>query len=86
MADTHTIEIDAETADTLARRAAERGMTVAELVAELTRVAASEADVAVLDRRWQAIQSGAEKTIPHEDVVEWLKTWGTSDFCPRIER
>ncbi len=86
MADTHTIHVDAETADRLAVRAAERGMTVPELVAELALAAAGEADMAELDRRWQAVQSGAEKTIPHNEVVEWLGTWGTSDFRPRIAR
>jgi hypothetical protein len=85
MADTHTIEVDAETAIALARQAAERGITISELVAELALVAEAD-DLSELERRWEAVQSGAEKTIPHEEVVEWLRTWGTSDFRPRIAR
>jgi predicted transcriptional regulator len=85
-AHTHTIKVNAETAETLSRQAAERGLTVSELVAELALVAASESDMAELDRRWKAIESGEDKTIPHEDVVEWLRTWGTDEFRPRIAR
>lgn len=85
-ADTHTIEVNADTADRLAQLAAERGLTVSELVAELAIGEASEADIAELDRRWQRVQSGEDKTIPHEKVVEWLRTWGTHEFRPRIEK
>lgn len=85
-ADTHTIEVDADTADRLTQLAAERGLTVSELVAELAIGEASEADIAELDRRWQRVQSGEDKTIPHEKVVEWLRTWGTNEFRPRIEK
>jgi hypothetical protein len=37
--------------------------------------------IAELDRRWRAIEVG-EVTIPHEDVVRWVQTWGTTDFKP----
>lgn len=82
MADTHTIEIDAETADMLTRQASERGLTVAELVAELALTAAGDADIAELERRSRAIHEGKEKTIPHEEVVRWLETWGAPSFRP----
>ena len=80
-ADTHIIEVDAETAGTLARRAAERGLTVPELVAELALVSEAE-DIAELERRSRAIRDGTDKTIPHEEVVRWLETWGTPAFRP----
>lgn len=41
--------------------------------------------VAELDRRWAAIEAG-EATIPHEEVVRWLETWGTPAFRPWRDR
>jgi predicted transcriptional regulator len=38
-------------------------------------------DIAELDRRWAKIAAG-EPTIPHEDVVRWLNTWGTPEYKP----
>jgi predicted transcriptional regulator len=95
-----TIEVDEATADVLEARAAECGVSVAELLADL---AASDAaswsmaeearlagrgapgDLAELDRRWAAVQAG-EPTVPHEEAVRWLKTWGTPAFRPWAER
>jgi hypothetical protein len=72
-----TSEVDPATAETLAARAAARGLSVGELVAELT--ARDDPDqIAELDRRWTVAQ--AEGTIAHADVVRWLETWGTSGF------
>src|SRR3954447_11525937 len=95
-----TIEVDEATADVLEARAAERGVSVAELLAGL---AASDAaawsvaeearrmarrgapeDLAELDRRWAAVQAG-KPTVPHEEAVRWLKTWGTPAFRPWAE-
>jgi hypothetical protein len=78
------IEVDERTAVALESRAAERGLSVSDLVAELARVAASHDassadDVAELDRRWAAIEAG-EPTIPHDSVVQWLRTWGSPAF------
>ncbi len=78
------IEVDERTAITLEARAAERGMSVHELVAEMTALATSpEApsadDVAELDRRWAAIEAG-EPTISNDAVVRWLRTWGSPAF------
>jgi predicted transcriptional regulator len=75
------IEVDEQTAIALETRAAERGLTVPDLVAEMTAVATFEvapsaAEVAELDRRWAAIEAG-EPTIPHDSVVRWLRTWGS---------
>jgi predicted transcriptional regulator len=98
-----TIEVDAATADLLEARAAERGVTVAELVADLAAFDAqvwpddleamraagevpwSKEAFAELDRRWAAVQAG-EPTVPHEEVVRWLETWGTPAFRPWADR
>ena len=81
---THTIEIDDDTAAALKQRAEERGVSVPELVAELAAIEISPAeadrdDIAELDRRWQAFeaQSGA---ISNDEVIKWLRTWGTPAF------
>jgi predicted transcriptional regulator len=38
-------------------------------------------ELAELDRRWAAIEAG-EATVPHDEVVRWLQTWGTPAFRP----
>jgi hypothetical protein len=81
---TDTIEVDEVTAAVLKARAAERGVSVSQIVAELVTldaapIAADPDEVAELDRRWKAIESGAA-TIPNGDVVRWLQTWGTPAF------
>jgi predicted transcriptional regulator len=83
---TQAIEIDVDTAAALEQRAAERGVSVPELVAELVTLEAGPADadvddIAELDRRWKTFEqqgSGAS----NEDVVRWLRTWGTPAFRP----
>jgi predicted transcriptional regulator len=80
------IEVDEQTADVLQTRAAELGVTVSELVAELATLESEpiviEADdIAELDRRWMKIEAGG-RTVPHERVVRWLRTWGTPRFRP----
>jgi predicted transcriptional regulator len=42
-------------------------------------------EVAELERRWAAIEAG-EATVPHEEVVRWLETWGTPTFTPWRKR
>ena len=81
---TETIEVDSETAAVLKERAAERGVSVAEVVAELIPPSDDEL-IAELDRRWAAIESG-ERTVPHEEVRAWLRTWGTPTFKPWSKR
>ena len=81
---TQTIEVDADTATALEQRAAERGVSVPELVAELVTLDArpTEAesdDIAELDRRWKSFQAQTSVT-SNEEVVRWLRTWGTSAF------
>ena len=80
------IEVDDHTADVLRARAAELGVTVQELVAELAAldsdpVVAEPNEVEELDRRWAKVEGGAP-TIPQERVVRWLRTWGTQRFRP----
>jgi predicted transcriptional regulator len=87
---TQTIEIDDDTATTLKQRAAERGVSVAELVAELVMLEAGPAkaeagDIAELDRRWKAFE-GQASVVANDDVVRWLRTWGTPAFLGRPKR
>jgi len=89
-AKTKSIEVDEATAATLMARAVERGVSVSELVAELViledePVVADADEVAELDRRWNAIDAG-RATVPNEEVVRWLRTWGTRAFRPWHER
>jgi predicted transcriptional regulator len=86
----HTIELDDATAATLDARAAERGVTVPQLIAELValeiRPAAMDDElVAELDRRWQMTRSGSE-AVSNEEVARWLATWGTPAFKSWRER
>jgi len=78
------IEVDQRTAGVLQARAAELGVTVSELVAELATldsdpIVVEPDEIAELDRRWKRVEAG-ESTIPHERVVRWLRTWGTPQF------
>jgi predicted transcriptional regulator len=80
----HAIEVDEATATKLRARAAEKGMSVSQLVAELISVDSDAVDldsetIAELERRWRAIQAGA-RTVSNEEVVRWLRTWGTPEF------
>ena len=79
------IEVDKDTADALKARAADRGISVGELLNELADqsgpVPASPSDVAELDRRGAKVEAG-EKTVPNSDIVRWLETWGSPTFKP----
>ena len=84
-----SIEIAAETADALEARAAERGVSVSRLLSDLVTASAplavEDTQIAELDRRWASVAAGAA-TVPHDDVVRWLATWGTPAFRPWSER
>ncbi len=80
-----TIEIDGHTADALRVRAAELGLTVPQLIAELAALdgalrTTEPGEVAELDRRSEAAVE--DSRVPHDDVVRWLRTWGTPGFRP----
>ncbi len=90
MAKTQTIEVDEVTAAMLKARAAEHGVSVSELLARMTALqdtaaALSPEDVAELDRQWASVKAG-EPTVSHEEVVRWMKTWGTPAFRPWHKR
>lgn len=81
-----TIEVDDAIAEALKSRAAEVGLSVAELLAEMVAAESasselSSAEMTDLDRQWAAIKAG-EPTVVHDDVVRWLDTWGTPGFKP----
>ena len=81
-----TIEVDDKTAAALESRAAEAGLSVPELLAEMVALEGvsaqlSTAEMSALDRQWAAIKAG-EPTVAHDDVVRWLDTWGTPRFRP----
>ena len=57
-AKTESIEIDSATAAALKTRAAERGVSVSQLVAELVPLAIDDEALAELDRRWAVIEKG----------------------------
>jgi predicted transcriptional regulator len=78
-----SIEVDKHTADVLQMRAAELGLTVPQLIAELASLEseprnADDAEIAELDRRHARAAGGSR--VPHERVVQWLRTWGTPRF------
>ena len=78
------IEVDGAIADALEDRAAEAGVSISDLLADMVAhrgepAEAQAADLAELDRQWAAIKAG-ESTVPHADVVRWLDTWGTPGF------
>jgi predicted transcriptional regulator len=86
---TQTIEVDQATADALRVRAAECGITAAQYLADIAvesgTVVVDSEEIAELDRRWAAIEAG-EATVPHDEVVRWLETWGTPAFRPWRKR
>lgn len=77
--------IDKHTADVLQTRAAELGVTVPQLVAELATLDseprdADAAEIAELDRRVaKALDSGR---VPNDRVVCGSRTWGTPQYRP----
>lgn len=85
-AHTESIEVDAATASELRRRATERGVSVAALIAELVPLAADSDSLAELKRQWDLIERGEIGTVPHSEVERWLRTWGTPDFRPWPEQ
>ena len=82
MGATFTIRLDDETAASLRRRAAEEGRPPEEIAAS-----AVEAWVEPTDEDIQAIRAGiadaeAGRTVPHDAVVRWLRSWGTPEETP----
>jgi hypothetical protein len=92
------IEVDAETADLLEARAAARGVSVSELLADIAcNVGALPPDLAQMRNRgegpWspEAIAEDARRLadfermrmgVPWEEVKAWMESWGSSSELP----
>lgn len=81
-----SIEVDEATANAFRERAEKLGMSVPELVAhhvgeDLNLDPIDLDQIAELDRRWAAAKNGSS-AVPHDQVVRWLDTWGTSAYKP----
>src|ERR1700687_105908 len=92
------IEIDAQTADLLEARAAARGISISELLADIARnEAALPADLAGMRAQgrgpWpaEALEEDArrlaefERTrigVPWDEVKGWMASWGTPNELP----
>jgi hypothetical protein len=82
-----SIEVDEATAVALEARAAEAGVSVPELLAQIVRLpdradGISDEELEELDRRLADHLAHPEAVVDHDEVVAWLKTWGTPDFKP----
>jgi hypothetical protein len=93
-----TVEIDAETADVLEARAAARGMTLSELLADLAGAAqvlspALQAmnssgegpwapEVLAEDARRHAEFERTRGGVSWDEVKAWMQSWGTSNELP----
>ncbi len=64
-----TIEVDAKTADVLEARAAARGLSVSP-------------GVLAEDARRLADFQRTREAMPWEDVLAWMRSWGTPDELP----
>jgi hypothetical protein len=97
VARTRNIEVDGETALLLEARAAARGISVAELLADIAGSASLPGELAELRARGQgpwspkALDEDAQRLaeferarlgVPWADVSEWMATWGTSHERP----
>jgi hypothetical protein len=74
------VDIDQHTADVLKARAAELGVSVPELIAELAALDgnardASADEITELDAR--TAKATGDTLVPQDHVVQWLRTWGT---------
>lgn len=92
------IEIDARTADLLEARAAARGMSVSDLLADLASDASHlppplaamrergegpwSPDILAEDRRRLAEFDRARTGVPWDEVKAWMQSWGTDNELP----
>lgn len=92
------IEVDAETADLLEKRAAARGVSISELIADLAGLESAlpgdlramrmegtgpwAPDILAEDARRLAQFQHSRKAVPWEEVRAWMENWGTSDERP----
>ena len=92
------IQVDAETAELLEARATARGMTLAELLADIAcnedvlpdNLAAMRArgegpwsvEVLAEDARRLADFQRTRLAVPWDDIKVWMESWGTSNELP----
>jgi hypothetical protein len=96
-AKTHTIEVDEQTATVLKARASARGMSVAELLADLAGAEGLPPDLQAIrnagegpwapgvlaeDARRLADFHRTREAVPWDDVKAWMQSWGTPDELP----
>ena len=93
-----TIEVDARTAEVLEARASARGISVAELVADLAWVSESlppdlqamqdngegpwSPEALAEDARRLAEFQRTREAVPWVDVKAWMQSWGTPNELP----
>jgi hypothetical protein len=92
------IQVDAQTADLLEARAAARGMTLSELLADMASNKNPEADdlaemrakgqgpwspdVLAEDVRRLAEFERTREGVPWDEIKAWMETWGTAAESP----
>ena len=95
---TRTIELDSKTADLLQAWAEERGLGIAELLAELANTEHSlprdwesmrksgrgpwTPEVLAEDARRLATSEATGEGVPWDEVKAWMQSWGTREELP----
>jgi len=93
-----TIEVDSHTADVLEARAAARGLSVADLIADLAAAPESlppdlqamcdngegpwSPEVLAEDARRLAEFERTREAVPWDEVKAWIESWGTPNELP----
>jgi hypothetical protein len=93
-----TIEVDEQTADVLEARAAARGLSVSDLIADLAWTGETlppdlqamcdngegpwSAEALAEDARRLAEFERTREAVPWPDVKAWMQSWGTPDELP----
>jgi predicted transcriptional regulator len=80
------IEVEVSTAEVLEARAAEQGVTVSEVVAEIVAVMDFSADIEWPDaaedlRRYYEFKRTGE-AVPLNEVKAWVESWGSENELP----
>lgn len=80
------IEVEAATADVLEARAAEQGVSVSDIVAELVAVMDIPSDIegpdAAEDLRIYHEFKRTGEAVPLNEVKAWVNSWGSSNELP----
>ena len=80
---TFSLRIDRKLSDKLERRAkqAKRSKSSFAAIAIESYLEVRAQELAVIKQTRDAVRAG-EPTLPNEDVVRWIKSWGTPDELP----